>query len=807
MQQSIIMLSLIKYCKYILFFICAVFSSTLFGQNKTVKLELIGPKMNPIAFANISLQLGDTATKKSQIADSNGVAVLIVDPSKLYKVKVEAIGYQTEIKNLKFDKSSYVKILLKEKAGELKEVIVTSTKSLIRQEDDKSIVDPEPLAASSTNALETIEKTPGIFIDADGQIYLNGLSPAGVQINGRDLKMSAADLATLLKSLPPNVIQKIELIRTPSAKYDASGGGGLVNIILKKGVKLGLNGSVNSGFTQGQYGNQFIGLNLNNTNDKLSSYINTQYNNNDGYTINNTDRYLSADTLLQQKARTQSPNKSFYVGYGLSKSLKDKWELSYDGRFSISNFDNLTNNESYLKDLINSNKQFNTTISMVDNKGDNYNINQSFRSKLKLDSASGEWITDFSYNYSNASTNQNYTNQLLESGATIKGLGNFGNDKNSFIAQSDIKKKWKGLTWEMGIKSSLLLFNNNSNYTKTIAGNTSTDPFRTSNYNFKEQINAAYLQSSKTWGAIVLKFGTRLEQTIMEGHQIVPKDTNFSVNRTDAFPYVYLSRKIMMIAGYELRGFLVYRKTISRPSYDFLNPFPKYIDPFLYEIGNPSLKPQFTSNYEANISVDEKPLFAVGVNETKDIFTSVVYQSVANKQIAYRTYDNLGKSKEVYFRAIAAIPPGKKFFAVIGAQYNRNIYNGYYENKPFTFDKATVTFFTFQSLKIDTKSVFTINGFWRTNGQQQFYELDNFGQINATLNRQFLNKKLTITLAMNDLLFTNNNTFTLHQGSINTIGYRENDTRRWGINMRYNFGFKPKEKKFEMLDTEAVEKN
>ncbi len=792
-------------CSFLVIF---TFSNiALFAQNKTVKLELVGPKMNPIAFANISFQIGDTATKVNKIADSNGVSILNVDPNKLYKLKVEAAGYQTEIRSIKFDKANYFKILLKEKAGELKEVVVSSSKSLIRQEDDKSIVDPEPLAASSTNALETIEKTPGIFIDADGQIYLNGLSPAGVQINGRDLKMSAADLATLLKSLPPNVIQKIELIRTPSAKYDASGGGGVVNIILKKGVKLGLNGSVNSGFTQGKYGNQFLGLNLNNTNDKLSSYINTQYNNNDGYTINNTDRYLSADTILQQKARTQSPNKSFYIGFGLSKSLKDKWELSYDGRYSISNFDNKTSNQSYLKDILNSNKQFNTIASMVDNKGDNFNLNQSLRSKLKLDSSSGEWITDFSYNFSNASTSQHYLNNALESGTTMNGFGTFGNDRNLFIAQSDVKKKWKGLTWETGIKTSLLLFNNNSYYTKTIAGNTSLDPFRTSKYNFKEQINAAYLQSSKTWGAIVLKFGTRLEQTIMEGRQIIPKDTNFSVNRTDAFPYVYLSRKIMMIAGYELRGFLVYRKTISRPSYDFLNPFPKYIDPFLYEIGNPSLKPQFTSNYEANISVDEKPLFAVGVNETKDIFTSVVYQSAANKQIAYRTYDNLGKSKEVYFRAIAAIPPGKKFFAVIGAQYNRNIYNGFYENKPFTFDKATVTFFTFQSLKIDTKSVFTINGFWRSNGQQQFYELDNFGQINATLNRQFLNKKLTITLAMNDIFFTNNNTFTLHQGSINTNGYRENDTRRWGINMRYNFGFKPKEKKFEMLDTDAVEKN
>ena len=289
----------------------------------------------------------------------------------------------------------------------------------------------------------------------------------------------------------------------------------------------------------------------------------------------------------------------------------------------------------------------------------------------------------------------------------------------------------------------------------------------------------------------------------MQGNQRIPSDTSFSLNRTDAFPYVFLSRKLFKIAGYEMRGYLVYRKTISRPSYEFLNPFPKYIDPFLYETGNPSLKPQFTSNYEANISVDDKPIFAFGVNETKDIFTNVLYQSPTNKQVAYRTYDNLGKSKETYFRGIAVIPPGKAFFAVVGAQLNHNIYNGIYEQKPIVFDKATWTFFTFQSLKLGKLSTFTINGFWRTNGQQQFYELDNFGQLNSSLNRLFLNKKLTVTVSMNDIFFTNKNTFTLRQGSVYAVGFRENDTRRFGINIRYNFGIKPKEQKLDMLDADV----
>jgi len=773
-----------------------------FGQIAPLKLSVVDKKTQPIAFANITIQMIDSTTPKNLVADSNGVANITLEPGKLYKIKTSAVGYQTDNRTIKFEKLNSVKIELKEMNDQLKEVVVTSTKPLIRQEDDKSVVDPEPLAAASTNAYETMEKIPGIFIDQDGNIYLNGLSPAGIQINGRELRMSATDMATLLKSLPPSSIQKIELVRTPSAKYDASGGGGVVNIVLKKGVKIGLNGSVNTGMNQGVYGNQFIGLTLNNTTDKYNSYLNTQFNQNDGYSIVNTDRFLSIDTVLKQTAKTLSPNKSAYIGFGLGRNWTDRFELNYDARVSGQSFINSTNNESILE-KISAKKNLSSIASLVENDGSNFNFNQSVRSKLKLDSLGGEWTIDFSYNFIQSNTDQIYNNSFFAGGLASKGSGNFTNDRDFLTYQTDYKKKRFGITFESGLKSSILTFRNKANYQKDQNGILVKDAFRTSAYNFKEQINAGYLQGSKTWGAVVLKVGTRVEQTIMQGEQKIPSDTSFSLNRTDAFPYVFLSRKLFKIAGYEMRGYLVYRKTISRPSYEFLNPFPRYIDPFLYESGNPSLKPQFTSNYEANISVDDKPIFAFGVNETKDIFTNVLYQSPTNNQVAYRTYDNLGKSRETYFRGIAVIPPGKAFFAVVGAQLNHNVYNGIYEQKPIVFDKATWTFFTFQSLKLDKLSTFTINGFWRTNGQQQFYELDNFGQLNSSLNRQFLNKKLTVTLSMNDIFFTNKNTFTLKQGSIYAVGFRENDTRRFGINIRYNFGVKPKEQKLDMLDADV----
>jgi hypothetical protein len=266
------------------------------------------------------------------------------------------------------------------------------------------------------------------------------------------------------------------------------------------------------------------------------------------------------------------------------------------------------------------------------------------------------------------------------------------------------------------------------------------------------------------------------------------------------FPYLYLSRTVTKIAGFELRGFLIYRRSISRPNYDLLNPFPRFVDQYLYEAGNPSLRPEFTQNFEFNISAGDYPIFAVGRNYVQDIFTRVIYEDPNLEAVAYRTYDNLGKNKETYFRITGAVPPGGKYFFVMGAQYNLNEYNGLYEGKPLTFTRGSWSLFTYHQLRIDKRSTFSFNGFMRLNGQLQFYELSNFGGLSMNINRQFFDKKLTITLNVNDVFFTNRNDFKINQGNISAFGMRESDSRRVGLNVRYNFGIKKKEEKKGMFD-------
>lgn len=785
-------------------FILSIFHAS--AQEINVTIKIINEKNDPVPAASVTiLDRLDSLQNFKQVADSNGISIFRLSRGHQYAVQVSSVNYQSLEKGILLSgEQTRFTFTLESLPKTLSGVVVTSQRPLMRQEDDKTIVDPENLAATSTSGYEVIEKTPGLFVDQDGNIYINSLTPAAIYINGREMKMSTADIATMLKSLPPNSIERIEILKTPSAKYDASGTGGIVNVVLKKGVKLGLTGSVNAGWQQGKYGNAFAGFNLTNNSGRKTSYLNINYNRRNSFERIKTDRVYAPDSLLSQDASTKYPSGAYYAGFGISYQLSKKWELIYDGRVSLNDFNNKTDNRSIIS-LISNDQVATNNLAKVDNDGYSFLVTNGIVTKYKFDTLGSEWTNDVSYTYARNNADQSFITFFDEPPAQpIGGDGNSLAKRNFFAAQSDLKWKLKGnYTIETGLKTSWLGFNSVTGYFRQVNGTRSKDPARTNTFHYDENINSAYLQASKTIGDIVIKAGTRFENTNMTGRQLVPGDTSFSIHRTDAFPYIYLSKKVMTIAGFELRAYLVYRRTINRPVYEQLNPFPRYVDQYLTEVGNPALRPQFTQNYEANISVDERPILAVGINDTKDIFTNVIYQADSSRQQAYRTYDNLGKNKEWYLRGLGAIPPGGKYFFVVGGQYNHNMYRGLYENKPLRFNKGTWTFFTYHQLKLDKRSQVTAFGFIRMKGQQQFYELSSFGALNASINRQFLKQKLIVTLSANDIFLTNMNEFRINQGSVNASGFRRADTRRFGINLRYNFGIRKREERQDMFEVTA----
>jgi len=793
------------------FFVLLFLSAQARAQKINVSFKVIGNKNEAVPFASFTvIKRSDSLQTQRKVSDSTGVVKFSLENSTQYIVRITSINYQPLEKGITVNQNhNFFSFELESSSKAMQGVTVTAARPLITQEDDKTIVDPEPIAAASTNAYEILEKTPGIFVDQDGNVYLSSMTPAAIYINGREMKMSTADIATMLKNLPPNAISKIEVMRTPSAKYDASTSGGVINIILKKGVKLGLTGSITGGLQQGNYGNQFLSFNLNNNTDTKRSYINLNFNNRNSFETITTDRLFKPDSLLSQNARTVYPGHSFFFSYGLGYDLGKKWEVQYDGRINLNYNNNETKNRSIIKN-INDGQVKTDNLTTVNNDGNARFLMQEFNSKYKIDTIGSEWTTDLFLLFGHNNTDQDFSTLFYApSTTTASGGGDVITNRASQTAETNLKLKMKRrFLLESGAKISLLQFNNSSDYFIMNGSTQTKDNARTNKFRYSEDINALYLQGSKTLGKnIIIKVGSRLENTNMDGHQMIPADTSFKIHRTDLFPYIYLSKKVMSIAGYELRSYFVYRRTIARPGYDQLNPFPRFIDQYLTEIGNPALRPQFTTNYEANISVDERPLLAIGMNKTKDIFTNVVYPADSTNRISYRTYDNLGSNKEIYLRGLGAIPPGKRYFFVIGAQYNHSFYQGLYENKPFSYKKGSWTLFTYHQLKLDKRSQLSVNGFVRFKGQQQFYELSTFGALNTTLNRQFMNQKLVVTLSMNDIFYTNQNDFTINQGSTNASGNRRSDTQRFGINVRYNFGIRKKEEKKDMFDIESPERS
>lgn len=785
-----------------LIFILIAAITSVKGQPVTITVK--GADNEPLTGATIRLTNLDDSTMMSSFTNSTGIGtfqlpeqgVYVVNISHLSYMEVEkAISVKPEARDFEFQ--------MTERVSELGIFTVRTTRPMIRQEDDKMIIDPEPLAGTSSNTLEVLESTPGLFVDQDGGIYLSSATPAAIYINGREQKMGNQDIATILRSLPPGSVERIEVLRTPSTKYDASSSGGIINIVLKKGVKIGRFGSVNAGMNQGVYGNRFAGFTLNNSGDKSTSYLNVNYSYNDVLEEINAVRTLQPDTNLSQSAETRNSSHQGYIGYGINYDASENISLNYDGRVNLS----LRNSSGLNSNLIETveSVRLMESLNSINNESGFINIQQDLGMIWKIDSAGSELDNKFGYGYYRHDNNQEYlSDYTFPFPVVTEGGGDNLQNRHFLLLQSDLTYHlpWK-IKLEAGGKSTWQQYGSDAEFYIVFNDTTYADPQRTSSFSYTERINALYAQASRKIGKeFLLKAGVRMEHTFMDGRQRVPVDTNFIINRADWFPYVYLSRKVFSMGDFELRGFLIYRRTISRPGYQSLNPAIRFVDQFLYETGNPALKPQFTDNYEVNISFNDFPVFAVGRNLTKDIFSPVVYQDDSPDRAAVRTWDNIGESKETYFRGMLGIPPGRMYFFAIGAQYNMNEYDGIYENEPLIYKRSSWRFFTYHSLTLFENTRITLSGFMMHNGNYNFYELKTFGMLNIGIRQTFLNKKLQVTLNARDVLRTMVTAFELNQGSIITSGDRYTDNRRIGINIRYEFGIKTREEKMEMFRME-----
>ena len=750
---------------------------------------------------NHNINLLDTLGKRVYETSSNDGGYFLLNVNTNYRVNISAtdIDSFSRVINSGFNDTTLL-FKIRSRATNLQMVLITAKKPLIKQDDDKTVVDAEALASSSTNAYEVLEKTPGLIVDQDGNIYLNSATPAQVQVNGKEVKLSTADIASLLKSLPSNSIVRIEILRTPSAKYDAASSGGIINIVLKKGVKLGTSGSLNANFFQGKYSTKSVGITLNRNAGKITSFLNYQFTVRNNYERLQSNRIIS-HTNIEQRSFTIYPSETHYLSTGIEYALRKSLAVGFESRFSSNK------NNTYADNKVRFTEGLFSTVtaensSVITNTGSTFYFTNNIYSRLKIDSMGSDWRVSLDYTSYCNYNDQIYRNQYISpSSDEHSGKGSLKSNKGIFVFQTDVVIKAKSkIVIEAGAKLISSSSKNESLYFVDSGGGLRRDSFQTNRFQYSEQISSTYIQAAKTFAGFNLKPGVRFEITNIKGNQVVPFDTLLQIKRTDIFPFVFIRHDLFNIFGFKLSGTAIYRRSITRPYYEALNPYPKYIDQFLYEVGNPKLRPQFTTNFELNVMADQFPVFAMGINNINQIFTNVTYQDTATK-IAYRTYDNLGNNKEFYLRIVGGVPPGKKYFFYTGLQYNHVDYKGIYQGYPLGYKRGTFTFFMYHNYKPSPTFNVSVNGFMRIRGLQNFYELKPFGQINITATQLVVKKKLSITLSINDILKTNTYNFALQQATIKANGNRANDSRRAGLTLRYNFGIKPKEEKQPLFET------
>lgn len=748
----------------------------------------------------ILLAARDSAVVSTQLANQDGSFAFQGLKDDTYLIKTSYIGYKNFISGnvvVSGQKSVSLPPYILIAAGKtLKEVSVTAQKAFVQQKIDRTVVNVGALISNTgTNALEVLEKTPGVQVDADGNITFKGKSGVLVMIDDKPTYLSAANLATYLKSLPSSALDQIELMDNPPAKYDAAGNAGVINIKTKKNTIRGFNASVSANVAQGYYNRTDESLNMNYRVNKVNLFANLSYNGQHTFRRLEIDRnYLAgnsnATSSLADISYFRPTDKNTNVKAGMDYFVNPKTTVGFvfTGDFSRSHDSSPVYSLLYGAggELDSTITSTNTSKSKFDSKGINLNYTHKF------DSTGRSLTFDLDYIRDVSGSNQLFVNNTYQPDGTLTNTKVLNDDLpaviNIYSAKADYTHPLKGKARiEAGVKTSYVNTDNAANYFNVINGAEQIDYNNTNRFLYKENINAGYVNFNKDFGRWAIQTGLRVENTNGNGHQLgnaQKADSSFANHYTDLFPTAYLSYHLDT-AGHHVLG-LSYGRRVGRPNYGSLNPFTFFVDEFTYFSGNPFLKPEFTDNYKLAYSFRSLFTLAVSYNRIADVQGETIHKSGS---VFISTTGNIGQRKTLDFSVSTNFQPTKWWSVNLYAE----VYNNTYQGAFYTgyLNQSQVTFAGNGSNQFTISKTWNaeISGFYDSGGTYgQFVTLPK-GMLNAAIQKKVLNNKGSIKLNVRDILhsFSPSGTVTNIQDATarfhNTL-----DTRVATLGFTYAFG-------------------
>ncbi|SDE95140.1 Outer membrane receptor proteins, mostly Fe transport [Mucilaginibacter pineti] len=765
-------------------------------RHASVSGVVIDEASHPLEYSTISLLDIDSSIVKSTLADSSGRYQFRDIMSGRYLVRATQMGY---LKNhsrpfelLANGKVTVPPIILAASANQLAEVKITAKKPLFERRIDRTIVNVESSALATGGSIsDVLEIAPGVSVD-NNQISLKGKQGVTVMIDDKVVKLSASQISSLLQSMPASSISQIELISNPSAKYDAEGKGGIINIKTKKGTNLGFNGTITSGITVGTYPRFTEGLTLNYKLKRLNLFSNYSYQHNKGISQYLSDKIITGQPPLtyHQDETSHSKSDAHNARLGADYDLNDKNTIGILGTLntnrSRSDFLQAVNFNNYSTHQRDSSL---TSLNYGSGKYDTYGLNINSRHVLGPDGHLLLFNADYtSYRSANPNTYQN--NYFDSAGDQIRSPENISNDAAVAIdlltAKVDYSYPVNQTTkLEAGAKTAFTHSNSDILFQSgNSGGQLIIDTNRTNTFDYHENISALYINYVTKLGKQTdFQAGLRGENTHYSGKSLTTGQT-VGRNYLQLFPSLFLLHNF----GFNALSFS-YSRRIGRPGYEDLNPFIDYSSPYFYSQGNPLLKPETTHSLELNYNYHTDLNISLGYSRTSDYynyFTSLADSSGATKQTVanFKNYDtwniSISYNKELFkwwnltangdaFYDIYQTPYLGSFIDVQRAGYNFNILNAFQLTQKMSIEVLNL----YKSKRVVLAR--TIDSKYRADVAFKYSLLDN---------------KATIKLGVTDIFYTYiNQGVNQFEGLYGTY-YNRNENRRFNMSLSYKFGGK-----------------